>query len=172
MKEVAPIRKNIGVRTFFNMLGPMVNPVFPKKQLVGVFSLQLQRYYKYIYEQEDVSFRIVHSLDGYDEISLTGPAKIISPDKEFLLNPDEIIKNKITPVNLKGGENVKESAKLFIKILEGQGSEAQNAVVIANAAMAIQCFHTNQAYSESLEIAKKSLESKNAYKSFKTLLSL
>ncbi len=172
MKEVAPIRKNIGVRTFFNMLGPMVNPVFPKKQLVGVFSLQLQRYYKYIYEQEDVSFRIVHSLDGYDEISLTGPAKIISPDREFLLNPDDIIKNKITPVNLKGGENVKESAKLFIKILEGQGSEAQNAVVIANAAMAIQCFHTNQAYSESLEIAKKSLESKNAYKSFKTLLSL
>lgn len=172
MKEVAPIRKSIGVSTFFNMLGPMVNPSFPKNQLVGVFSLQLQRYYKYIYEQEDTAYRIVHSLDGYDEISLTGPAKIITPEKEFLLKPEQITKNKIVAANLKGGKDVKESAELFIKILEGRGTPAQNSAVVANAAMAIQCFHTDQDYSESLETAKKSLESKNAHKSFKTLLSI
>jgi anthranilate phosphoribosyltransferase len=172
MKEVAPIRKNIGVRTFFNMLGPMVNPSFPKKQLVGVFSLQLQRYYKYIYEQEAISYRIVHSLDGYDEISLTSPAKIISPEKEFLLNPTVVTKDKITQSELAGGKTVKESAKLFVNILEGNGTKAQNAAVIANAAMAIQCFHPNQEYKDSLEIAKKSLESKAAHKSFKTLLSI
>lgn len=172
MKEVAPIRKNIGVRTFFNMLGPMVNPSLPNKQLVGVFSLQLQRYYKYIYEQEDIAYRIVHSLDGYDEISLTGPAKIVSPDKEFLLNPTQILPHKLSPTDLYGGKEVKESAQLFVNILNGQGTEAQNAAVIANAAMAIQCFHTNQDYSESLEIARESLKSKNAQKSFNTLLSL
>ncbi len=172
MKEVAPIRKNIGVRTFFNMLGPMVNPSFPKKQLVGVFSLQLQRYYKYIYEQEDVAYRIVHSLDGYDEISLTEPAKVISPEKEFLLSPTEITKKKIATSDLIGGKSIKESAKLFTKILDRQGTDAQNAVVIANAAMAIQCFHTNQEYAESLSIARKSLESKNAQNAFKTLLSI
>lgn len=172
MKEVAPIRKNIGVRTFFNMLGPMVNPSFPKRQLVGVFSLQLQRYYKYIYEQEAVSYRIVHSLDGYDEISLTSPAKIISPEKEFLLNPSVVIKNKITQAELVGGKNVKESANLFVNILEGKGTKAQNSAVIANAAMAIQCFHSNQEYKDSLAIAKKSLESQAAHQSFKTLMSI
>ena len=172
MKVVAPIRKSIGVSTFFNMLGPMVNPSFPKRQLVGVFSLQLQRYYKYIYEQENLSYRIIHSLDGYDEISLTGAAKIISPEKEFLLNPSTIIKDGLSPNEIKGGKDVKESAELFVKILEGNGSKAQNAVVIANAAMAIQCFHKNQDYAKSLTIAKESLESKAAYKSFKTLLSL
>lgn len=172
MKEVAPIRKNIGVRTFFNMLGPMVNPSFPNKQLVGVFSLQLQRYYKYIYEQENSSYRIVHSLDGYDEISLTSAAKIISPEKEFLLSPSEVIKAKITPEQLNGGKDVKESADLFVNILKGNGTEAQNAAVVANAAMAIQCFHKDQDYTDSLEIAMKSLKNKSAYQSFKKVLSL
>ncbi|MFD1553977.1 anthranilate phosphoribosyltransferase [Putridiphycobacter roseus] len=172
MKEVGPIRRSLGVSTFFNMLGPMVNPSFPQKQLVGVFSLQLQRYYKYIYEQENTSYRIVHSLDGYDEISLTGPAKIITPEKEFLLNPVNIIGKKITPEELKGGKNVKESAELFVDILEGTGTEAQNAAVIANAAMAIECFQNTKNYTESMAVAKQSLESKAALKSFKTLLSI
>jgi anthranilate phosphoribosyltransferase len=172
MKEVAPIRKKIGVRTFFNMLGPMVNPSFPKKQLVGVYSLQLQRYYKYIYEQENITYRVIHTLDGYDEISLTDTAKIITPEKEYLLNPTEIIGAKLNPVQLSGGANIKESAKLFLNILEGKGTVAQNAVVIANAAMAIDCYSTTQNYQESLAVAKQSLESKAALKSFKTLVSL
>lgn len=172
MKVVAPIRKSLGVSTFFNMLGPMVNPTFPKKQLVGVYSLQLQRYYKYIYEQENISYRIVHTLDGYDEISLTETAKIISPKKEYLLNPSGVIKSKISSNQLAGGRNIKESAALFVNVLEGKGTDAQNAVVIANAAMAIQCYNDTENYSESLAIAKASLESKAALHSFKTLLSL
>ena len=172
MKEVAPIRKSIGVRTFFNMLGPMVNPSFPQKQLVGVFSLQLQRYYKYIYEEGNISYRIVHSLDGYDEISLTSPAKIIAPQKEFLLNPEAVTKNKVTPDQLAGGKDVEESAKLFVKILKGEGTTSQNAAVIANAAMAIQCFQNTANYQESLAAARQSLESKAALQSFKTLVSI
>lgn len=172
MKEVAPIRKNIGVRTFFNMLGPMVNPSFPKKQLVGVFSLQLQRYYKYIYEQESVSYRIVHSLDGYDEISLTCPAKVVAPGKEFLLNPETITNDPVTAQQLYGGKSIKESAALFIAILEGNGTNAQNLAVVTNAAMAIQCFHNNQDFTESMGIARESLISKSAIQSFKKLLSI
>ncbi|TQD37655.1 anthranilate phosphoribosyltransferase [Haloflavibacter putidus] len=172
MKEVAPIRKDIGVRTFFNMLGPMVNPSFPKRQLVGVFSLQLQRYYKYIYEQEAISYRIVHSLDGYDEISLTNSAKVISPEREYLLNPLEVAENKLSGNQLKGGRDVRESAEMFVAILKGEGTQPQNAAVIANAAMAIQCYHKNQDYATALDIATQSLQSKAGYQSFKTLLAL
>ncbi|NNK89171.1 MAG: anthranilate phosphoribosyltransferase [Saprospiraceae bacterium] len=170
MKEVAPVRRSIGVSTFFNMLGPMVNPSFPGNQLVGVYSHKLQRYYKYIYQKENTSYRIVHSMDGYDEISLTGKTKIVSPEKEYLLNPGFVSKNTITPLDLKGGKNIKESADIFIKILETNGSEAQNNVVIANAAMAIQCLEQHQDYSESLEIARESLLSKAAYNSLNKLI--
>ena len=128
--------------------------------------------YKYIYEQENSSYRIVHSLDGYDEISLTSAAKIISPEKEFLLSPSEVIKAKITSKQLSGGKDVKESADLFVNILKGNGTEAQKAAVVANAAMAIQCFHKDQDYIDSLEIAMKSLKNKSAYQSFKKVLSL
>jgi len=172
MKEVAPIRKNIGVRTFFNMLGPMVNPSQPQKQLVGVFSLELLRYYKYIYEQEDRSYRIIHSLDGYDEISLTSAAKVVSPEKEFLLEPEKVTQEKINTEDLKGGETVREASDLFMNILEGSGTEAQNSALIANSAMAIQCYNNTENYSASIELARQSLESKAALQSFKTLLSL
>lgn len=172
MKKVAPIRKNIGVSTFFNMLGPMVNPSFPKKQLVGVYSLQLQRYYKYIYEQESISYRIVHALDGYDEISLTGPTKIISPEKEIILQPEVVIDKRVTAKELSGGKSVQEAAQTFLTILNGGGTAAQNAVVITNAAMAIQCYHPNQPYQKAIEIATASLKSKAAQHSFQTLLTL
>lgn len=172
MKEVASIRKNIGVRTFFNMLGPMVNPSSPKNQLVGVFSLQLLRYYKYIYEQEDIAYRIVHSLDGYDEISLTGSAKIISPDKEYLLHPQEVIATSIQPQEITGGNSIRNSAKQFVNILEGNGTTQQNAVVMANAAMAIECFQSTTNYHESLSLAEESLKSLAALNAFKTMLSL
>ncbi|PKR81834.1 anthranilate phosphoribosyltransferase [Brumimicrobium salinarum] len=170
MKEVAPIRKNIGIPTFFNMLGPMVNPAMPQKQLVGVFSLQLQRYYKYIYENEEVNYRIVHAMDGYDEISLTGKAKIISPGQERLLLPTEVTSTKITAKDLRGGKDVKTSAELFVKILNGAGTLAQNKAVIANAAMAIQCFHKNQPFNEALAIAEEALHNKSALQSFTKLI--
>ena len=172
MKEVAPIRKNIGVRTFFNMLGPMVNPSFPKKQLVGVFSLELQRYYKYIYEQEDISYRIVHSLDGYDEISLTDDAKIISPGKERIFHPAEVTQQKITQASLYGGKDIAESAQLFIDILDGKGTYEQNTVVTTNAAMAIQCSLPENSLDEALALASESLEGGRAKNALQSLLSL
>ena len=172
MKEVAPIRRSIGVRTFFNMLGPMVNPSFPQKQLVGVFSLELQRYYKYIYEQENIEYRIVHSLDGYDEISLTSDAKIISPEKEWIFRSSEVTSRKITQASLHGGKDVPESAKLFIDILDGKGSFEQNTVATTNAAMAIQCSQPDKTMEEAMALASESLESGRAKNALQTLLSL
>jgi anthranilate phosphoribosyltransferase len=172
MKEVAPIRRNIGVKTFFNMLGPMVNPSFPKRQVVGVYSLELQRYYKYIYEQENISYRIVHSLDGYDEISLTAAARIIGPAMERVLLPTEVTKSKITPESIAGGKDVAESAGIFTDILEGKGTDAQNKVVIANAALALQCCYPEKTFTETIEMATESLDSGKAKKSLQTLLSI
>jgi anthranilate phosphoribosyltransferase len=131
MKNVAPIRKDLGVKTFFNMLGPMVNPSFPKKQLVGVFSLELARLYAYLYQEHQGYFSILHALDGYDEISLTGDFKMISNTGEKLISPESIGMPKVTPASIAGGNTVEESAKIFDNILSGKGTPEQNAVVIA-----------------------------------------
>lgn len=171
MKNVAPIRREIGVKTFFNMLGPMVNPASPKNQMVGVYSLELQRYYKYIYEQENRNYRIVHSMDGYDEISLTAPTKVIGPEQEYMLKPESISLEKINPVDLIGGNTVAESAQIFTNILNGDGTHAQNRAVIANAAMAIQAVHPEKNFDNCLNMAQESLESKKAQQALKNLLS-
>src|SRR5690606_13671704 len=89
MKNVAPIRKELGVKTFFNMLGPMVNPAFPNKQMVGVYSLDLARLYGYLYQNINKKFMIIHSLDGYDEVSLTSPFKAIDENGERIIDPEE-----------------------------------------------------------------------------------
>lgn len=172
MKEVAPIRRDLGLRTFFNMLGPMVNPAFPKKQLVGVYSLELQRYYKYIYEQEESEYRIVHSLDGYDEISLTGEARIISPQTEYLLSAESLIQHKLTPEAIQGGANIESAVSMFLNILEGKGTPEQTAVVAANAALAIQCYQPGKSLMETMAIARESIESGKAIKALQTLLAL
>jgi len=137
MKNVAPIRKELGVKTFFNMLGPMVNPAFPKNQLVGVFNLELARMYGYLYQKSTRNFTVLHAMDGYDEISLTGPVKSISNTSETILHPADFGVTRIDASEIYGGETIESSAQIFQKILEGQGSEAQNNVVAANAAMAI-----------------------------------
>ena len=171
MKEVAPIRKNMAVSTFFNMLGPMVNPSSPQNQLVGVFSLQLQRYYKYIYETQDISFRIVHSLDGYDEISLTGKAKVISPTKEYLFDPKKELNYSVSNEDILGGNTIEEAKNIFEKIISGEGTKAQNAVVCANAALAIQCFDTDKSFDVALAEATESLESNKAAEALNKLIS-
>lgn len=171
MKNVAPIRKDLGVKTFFNMLGPMVNPSFPKKQLVGVFSLELARLYGYLYQKTDKHFVILHALDGYDEISLTGSFKKISNGKEEIVAPSGLGMNQITPESIFGGNSVEESAKIFETILKGEGTKQQNSVVIANAAMAIECgkgADTNEA----LSMAEEALMSGKALKTFKTILEI
>ncbi|MCU0393116.1 MAG: anthranilate phosphoribosyltransferase [Thermoflexibacter sp.] len=137
MKNVAPVRKDLGVKTFFNMLGPMVNPANPNNQFVGVFSLELARLYGYLYQSLNKNYSIIHSLDGYDEISLTGNFKVIGNDGERILNPKDINMSQYAPEDLYGGETVEEAAKIVEKILNGKGSKAQNEVVIANAIFAL-----------------------------------
>lgn len=137
MKAVAPIRKSLAVKTFFNMLGPMVNPVQPPHQLVGVFSLELMRLYAYLYQDTNKKFSIVHDLAGYDEISLTGQAKHISQTEDHMISAIDFDCQSITEQQLYGGESIADAAEIFTQILKGKGTKAQNQVVSANAAMAI-----------------------------------
>lgn len=137
MKNVAPIRRELAVKTFFNMLGPMVNPAFPKNQMVGVFNLELARMYGYLYQNTDKNFTILHALDGYDEISLTGETKSISNGTETMLKPEDFGLKPIAATDIMGGEDIADSARIFLNILNGKGTEAQNNVVCANAGIAI-----------------------------------
>lgn len=172
MKAVAPIRRSIGVRTFFNMLGPMVNPSQPKKQLVGVFSMELLRFYNYIYQDTDIEYRIVHSLDGYDEISLTSDTKVLSPEKEEMLEPARFASPGLSQESIYGGSTVQEAVDIFSSVLKGNGTKEQNAVVCANSGMAISCARPELSLEASLELAKESLKSGEAYRTFKKLISL
>jgi anthranilate phosphoribosyltransferase len=170
MKNVAPIRKELGVKTFFNMLGPMVNPSFPRKQLVGVFSLELARLYGYLYQETEGRFSILHTLDGYDEISLTGPFKMISNTGERLINPENIGFNKLEPEGITGGETIEESAKIFENILKGKGSTSQNSVVIANSAAALVTAREGLGFPEAISIAEESLLTGKALSVFNVLV--
>jgi anthranilate phosphoribosyltransferase len=171
MKNVAPIRKDLGVKTFFNMLGPMVNPSFPKNQMVGVFSLELLRLYGYLYQNTDKNYTIIHALDGYDEISLTGPAKVIKNSSEFMIGPEQFGLNVLTQEAIHGGDTIESSAKIFTHILNGQGTDAQNNVVCANAAMAIDTVK-KIGIQQSFELAKESLLSGKAKEKFEILVKL
>lgn len=170
MKNVAPIRKELGVKTFFNMLGPMVNPAFPKRQMVGVFSLELARKYGYLYQNSDKDFVILHSIDGYDEISLTGPFKYFYNAGERIANPEDLGLKQLSAADLKGGDTVEESAKIFVHVLEGKGTDQQNAVVVANAAIALYAGHQNEGMGKAIERASDALRSGRALSTFKKLL--
>ena len=171
MKNVGPIRKELAVKTFFNMLGPMVNPAFPKNQLVGVFNLELARMYAYLYQNTNVNFTILHSLDGYDEISLTSPTKTITSTMEGMLNPEDFGVSLILQSEIEGGTTIEDSADMFINIISGKGTEAQNNVVCANAGMAIATV-TKCTPLEGFQIAKESLLSGKGLLSLKKLKDL
>lgn len=171
MKHVAPVRQSMGVKTFFNMLGPMVNPSFVKKQLVGVFSLELARLYGYLYQQSDKRFTILHALDGYDEISLTGATKVISNDSERIIEPSDLGFTKLNQIDLAGGKTVPEAAKIFETILKGKGTTAQNSAVLANSAMAIQVSKTELTFAEAKAEAEESLLGGKALKAFEIFIS-
>ena len=153
------------------MLGPMVNPSFPKHQLVGVFSLELARMYAYLYQNTETNFTILHSLDGYDEISLTGNTKIISKNYEQLLKPEDFQLKKLEEKDILGGVTVEKSAEIFLDILSGKGTEAQNNVVCANAGMAIATVK-NSTINEGIALAKESLLSGKALEKLKKLQKL
>ena len=172
LKMVGPIRKNLGVRTFFNMLGPMVNPAKPTYQLVGVYSLEMARIYNYLLQQTGNPFTIIHGLDGYDEISLTNDTKVITQDGEKIMTPEQLGKRSVSPEDIYGGNSVEEAAKIFQRIIKGEGSFAQNAVVLANAAMALHCTGSYKTYDDAYNAAVDSLESGKAFQSLQTLISL
>ena len=171
MKNIGPIRKELGVKTFFNMLGPLVNPAYPKYQLTGVFNLELARIYGYLFQNSKQHFTILFSLDGYDEISLTGPTKAIRNKGEFIIDTSDFGIRSLKAEEISGGSNIKSTAKIFTNVLEGKGSEAQNNVVCANAAMAIATVNDCNP-KEGFEKAKESLLSGKANKAFKKLQNL
>lgn len=172
LKTVGPIRKNLGVRTFFNMLGPMVNPASPAFQLVGVYSLEMARIYNYLLQQTGKAFTIIHGLDGYDEISLTNDTKVITNAGERVMTPEQLGKRMVAATDILGGNSVEESAKIFGKILDGKGSWAQNAVVLANAAMALHCTGNYKKYEDAYAAAVESLESGKARQALDKLISI
>ncbi len=170
LKAVAGIRKKLGVRTFFNMLGPMVNPASPSYQLVGVYNLEMARLYNYMLQQGNTNFSIIHSLEGYDEISLTGDTKVITNKGEQILTAEFLGKRMVNAADIYGGNTAEEAAGIFLKIIKGEGTWAQNAVVIANAAMALFCTGKYNNYEICYQLAVESLESGKAYDSLKTLI--
>ncbi|MFY0714608.1 anthranilate phosphoribosyltransferase [Seonamhaeicola sp. NFXS20] len=171
MKNVAPIRKQLGVKTFFNMLGPMVNPSFPKNQILGVFNLEILRLYSFLYQNTDKNYNIIYALDGYDEISLTGKAKIVSNYSEKLFSPEDLGISAVKQEDIFGGNSIDEAAKIFVDIISGNGTEAQNNVVCANAGLAIATTK-HITHQEGFELAKESLFSGKAKQSLDALIEL
>ena len=170
MKTVAPIRKALAVKTFFNMLGPLTNPANPKFQSVGVFSLELARLYAYLYQNTDKQYSIMHAMDGYDEISLTGDFKVINNQGENYYTVDELGFTAVAPQDLAGGESIEDAAKIFKQIIEGEGNDIQNNVVLTNAAFGIKTFHPEKSFADCYYEAEESLLGHKALKSFKTLI--
>lgn len=157
MRQVAPVRRELGVKTFFNMLGPLVNPARPRLQLVGVYSLELARMYRYLFQEEDTRYAIVHSLDGSDEMTLTGPGVLMDNSGEHRLWPAAFGFAPVQAADLQGGKSVAEAAGIFLRILEGRGSAAQNHIVLANAALGVQLCLPELTLAAALEIARESL---------------
>lgn len=162
MKAVGPTRKALALKTFFNMLGPLVNPSSPQNQLLGTFNLEVARLYNYILQEENSNYGIVHALDGYDEISLTGPFKLFTKQGEELITPEELGFKNLAQSEIFGGNSVADAAKIFKTILEGKGTEAQNNVVLTNAAFALKTVDEKKSFSDAFAEAKDSLFSGKA----------
>jgi anthranilate phosphoribosyltransferase len=172
MKTVAPIRKELGVKTFFNMLGPMVNPAQPQNQIVGVFSLELARLYAYLYQQSNKKYTILHALQGYDEISLTCDFKTFSNNGEQIYTINSLGFEEIDAATINGGSTVEESAKIFKLVLENNASQNQKNVVLCNAAMAIKTINADKSFADCFYEAEKSLLDGLALKSFNNLIAI
>lgn len=172
LKAVAPVRKSLGVRSFFNILGPLVNPVQPEYQMLGVYNLSMLRLYSYIYQEENKKFCIVHSLDGYDEVSLTSQFKVSSNKGEQLFMPEEIGFKRIAQDELSGGDTPEAAARIFRDVLHAGGTEAQRNAVLVNAAFGIQAIEQDKPIDECLEIARESVYGKKAAKALKRFIEI
>ena len=171
MKNVGPVRKELGVKTFFNMLGPMVNPAFPRHQLVGVFSLELARLYGYLYQKSPTNFMVIHALDGFDEVSLTGDFKAISQQHETVMTPADLNLPMVKLEDLSGGDTIEASAKIFEDILSNQSTRPQKDVVTANAGLAIS-LAKKVSVAQGINEAKEALESRKALEAFKKFIEI
>jgi anthranilate phosphoribosyltransferase len=171
MKHVAPVRRELGLKTFFNMLGPLVNPAFPKQQMVGVFNLELLRIYSYLLEETEQRYSIIHALDGYDEISLTGEAKVASNNGTFLVDAKTFGLTPLQATDIGGGESVEDAAQIFMNVLSGQSTLAQRQVVCANAAVAISTAK-EISLQDGFAAAEESLDSGHALSALQTLQKL
>lgn len=167
MKFVAPIRRNISFPTIFNLLGPIVNPAQPKCQLLGVATLDQMRLYNSVYQKLGVDYSIENSIDGYDEISLTGNFKVTTNNYERIFSPSDIGLPVAKPEELKGGKTKEEAVRIFDSVLQNTSTEAQKNVVIANAAFAIQCYDNGRDINECVAIARESIESGKAFEALK-----
>ena len=172
MKEVVPVRKQLGMKTFFNMLGPLVNPVQPTHQLFGTFDLELSRLYQYIMQETGRRFSVVYALDGYDEVSLTGPFRLRTNASDTILTPQDLKQPVLQPEDLHGGDTAEEAARIFRAVLADNCTNAQKEVVVANAGLAIQCIHQDQNLQDCLAEARQSIESGSARRAFEQLISL
>lgn len=170
LKAVGPIRRQLGVKTFFNLLGPLVNPASPQYQLSGVFSAEVGRVYSYFLQSQSKQFGVVFSLDGYDEVSLTAPVKYFSQNGETLIKPTDYGFEQLNASQITGGNTAEDSAKLFLTILSGKGTKAQTEVVVANSALAISCYK-ELPLQESVALAREALESGQAFSTFNKLIS-
>ena len=169
MKHIAPVRKALKVPTFFNILGPMINPSSPKYQLLGVNNKENFDHYRNVYESLDIAFAIVNSVDGYDEVSLTADTHIASNGNDLYLSPSDFGMDQISAEKLFGGDSVKEAAKIFVDILKGNGTKEQNDVVIANAALGLSVVNSQKSLLDCVQMARESLESGKAFEKFKAI---
>jgi len=172
LKVVAPIRKNLKVRTFFNMLGPMVNPANPEYNMVGVYNLEMARIYSYLLQIQQKNFMIINSLDGYDEVSLTSDTKIITPAGERIMTPFQLANCLVNPADIFGGDSAEEAATIFLNILNNKGTKEQESVVISNAALALQLTGKYTDYDDAFAASKESLKSGKAINVLNKLISI
>ena len=170
LKTVAPLRKQLGLKTFFNLMGPLVNPAQPKYSMIGVANLEIARIYQYLLQKENKNFMLVNALDGYDEISLTADSKIFTQRGEKIFSAQDLGFENLKPRDIFGGKTKAEAAKIFMSVLQGEATEAQNKVVCVNAAMALLNTEKYGNYSDCLALATESLSSKKALKAFQNLV--
>jgi anthranilate phosphoribosyltransferase len=164
LKKVGDTRKNLGVRTLFNIMGPLVNPAQPAYQLTGTFSLELALAYQHVLKNQRKAYKIVHGLDGYDEITLTDETRILSQDNDFIRNAQSYGVEKISPFELNGGTTIHEAAKIVREIIQGKGSSAQNKVIAANVTEVIgmqKDYNNQEIFTEALSFMKSGQTAKH-----------
>lgn len=172
LKAVGPVRKQLGIKTFFNLIGPLVNPANPDYRISGVYSSEAGRVYSYFLQAEKKKYIVIHSLDGYDEVSLTSPVKVFSADGESVMNFCEFGFDKIRPDEISGGRDIDESAKIFLSVIENRSTPAQHSVVVANSAMAIKCIDAAKTFGECINMAEEALVSGKAASTLRKLIEL